>query len=99
MAQDFWTRSLVTWPKEGFDNLYRDDFINTVGWVSRQKLEQLEMGPYQCTLLKRGVTKRRDVEDEDQPILTQAMEYAGAVGTMVLNKLAHIHKKVEASIS
>jgi len=84
LAQDFQTCSSVTWPKEGFDDLYQDDFINAVGWVLRQKLKWLETGPYQCALLSRGVTKKRDVKDEDQLVLNQAMEYARAVGTMLL---------------
>ena len=98
MAQDFQTHSSATWPKEGFEDLFRDDFVNAVGWVSRRKLEWLETEPYRCTLLKRGVSKRRDIEDEDRPILTQAMEYAGAVGTMLMDKLAHVHERVEEGI-
>jgi len=58
MTQDFQAWLSVTWPEEGFEDLYRDDFINAVGQVSRRKLEWLETGPYQCALLKRGVMKR-----------------------------------------
>ena len=51
----------MVWPEEGFDDLFRGNFINAAGQVSRQKLERLKTGPYQRALLKRGVTKRPDV--------------------------------------
>ena len=95
-AQEFQTCLLVVWPEESFENLYWDNFINAVGWVLRRKLQQLNTRPYQHALLMRGVTKRQDAEDEDQLILNQAMEYAGAMGMMALDELAHIHEKVEA---
>jgi len=69
----------VPWPKEGFEDLFRDDFIMAAGQVSRRKLDRIMMGPYQRALLQRGVSKRVDVEDKRIPILHQSMEYAGAV--------------------
>ena len=77
------------WPEEGFEDLFRDDFIMAAGRVSRRKLNRLETGPYQRALLRRGVTKKVDVEDERVPVLQQAMEYAGAVGTMVMDEVAY----------
>jgi len=43
--------------------------------VARRKLDQLETGPYQRALLRRGVTMKIDTEDERIPVLQQAMEY------------------------
>jgi len=83
------------WPEEGFEDLFRDDFIMAAGRVSRRKLNRLETGPYQRALLRRGVTKKVDVEDERVPVLQQAMEYAGAVGTMVMDKVAYVHERTE----
>ena len=54
------------------------------GRVARRKLDWLATGPYQRALLRRGVTTKVDTEDERVPVLQQAMEYAGAVGTMVM---------------
>jgi len=86
------------WPEEGFEDLYRDDFIMAAGRVSRRKLNRLETGPYQRALLRRGVTKKVDVEDERIPVLQQAMEYTGAVGTMVMDELAYVHERTEAGM-
>jgi len=58
----------------------------------------LETGPYQRALLRRGVTKKVDVEDERVPVLQQSMEYAGAVGTMVMDELAYVHERTEAGM-
>ena len=55
-------------------------------------------GPYQRALLHRGVSKRFDVEDERIPVLQQAMEYAGAVGTMLLNEVAYVNGQTESGM-
>jgi len=39
-----------------------------------------------------------DVEDERVPVLQQAMEYTGAVGTMVMDELAYVHERMEAGM-
>jgi len=55
-------------------------------------------GPYQRALLHRGVSKRFDVEDEHISVLQQAMEYAGAVGTMLLNEVAYVNGQTESGM-
>ena len=59
----------------------------------------METGPYQRALLHRGVTTKVDAEDERIPILQQAMEYTGAVGTMVMDELAYVHERTETGLS
>jgi len=58
----------------------------------------LATGPYQRALLRRGVTKKVDMEDERVPVLQQAMEYAGAVGTMVMDELVYVHERTETGM-
>jgi len=53
---------------------------------------------YQRALLRRGVSKRVDVEDERIPVLKQAMEYAGAVGTMVLDEVAYVNGQTASGL-
>jgi len=65
------------------------------GRVSRRKLNRLVTGPYQRALLQRGVSKCVDVEDKRIPVLKQSMEYAGAVGTMLLNEIAYVNGRTE----
>jgi len=52
----------------------------------------METGPYQQALLHRGITTKVDAEDERILILRQAMEYTGAVGTMVMDELSYVHE-------
>jgi len=56
------------------------------GRVGRRKLNRMETGPYQRALLNCGITTKVDAEDERVPVLQQAMEYTGAVGTMVMDE-------------
>jgi len=58
----------------------------------------METGLYQRALLRRGVTTRVDVEDEKNPVLQQAMEYSGAIGTMVMDELAYVHEHTETGL-
>jgi len=66
--------------------------------VARQKLDCMETGPYQWALLHRGITTKVDAEDERVPVLQQAMEYTGAVGTMVMDELAYVHEQTEIGL-
>ena len=68
------------------------------GRVGRQKLNRMETGPYQRALLNRGITTKVDAEDEKVPVLQQAMEYTGAVGTMVMDELAYVHERTETGL-
>ena len=97
-AQDFYERSSKVWPEEGFEDLFRDDFIRASGRVARRKLDRMETGPYQWALLRRGITTKVDVEDERVPVLQQVMEYAGAVGMMVMDELAYVHERTETGL-
>jgi len=88
----------VAWPEEGFEDLFRDDFIMAADRVSRRKLNWITTGPYQRALLQRGVSKRVDPEDERVPVLQQAMEYAGSVGTMLLDEVAYVNGQTESGM-
>jgi len=72
----------VTWPEEGFEDLFQDDFIRANGRVAQRKLDRLNTGPYQRALLCCGITTKVDIEDERVPVLQQVMEYSRAVGTV-----------------
>ena len=66
-----------------------------------QKTLNLPAGYYplcpQC-LLQRGVSKHVDVEDERIPVLKQSMEYAGAVGTMLLDEIIYVNGQTESDM-
>ena len=88
----------MAWPEEGFEDLYRDDFIMAAGRVSRRKLNRITTGPYQRALLRRGVSKRVDPEDKRVPVLQQAMEYAGSVGMMLLDEVTYVNGQTESGM-
>ena len=58
----------------------------------------METGPYQRALLRHGITTKVDVEDKRIPVLQQAMEYTGAMGTMVMDELAYVHERMETGL-
>ena len=68
------------------------------GRVSRRKLNRIVTGPYQRALLRRGVSKRINVEDERIPVLKQAMEYTGAVGMMLLDEVAYVNGQTSSGM-
>jgi len=88
----------VAWPEEGFEDLFRDDFIMAAGRVSRRKLNWITTGPYQRALLRQGVSKRVDAEDERVPVLQQVMEYTGSIGTMLLDEVAYVNGQTESGM-
>jgi len=68
------------------------------GRVSRWKLNRMETGPYQRALLNRGITTKVNAEDKKVPVLQQAMEYTGAVGSMVMDELAFVYERTEMGL-
>ena len=97
-AAEFYERSNMADPDDDFNDLYRDDFIRAAGRVARRKLERLTLHQYQGALLKRGVYKRRSVVEEPKPLLDESMEYAGAVGTMVLDVVSYVDQSLTSRI-
>jgi len=54
--------------------------------------------PFAPSVLSRGVTTKVDAEDEQVPVLQQAMEYSGAIGAMVMDELAYVHERTETGL-
>ena len=72
--------------KDRFPNLYRQDFIHTLSQVVHCKLACHQLDPYQCTAFQCSIVHRNIGEEETDPNLEIAMEYAGVVGVVVFNK-------------
>ena len=62
-----------------------------MGWVSRCKLDQLEIHPYQKQLLCHGVAKCAQEEDASEDLLL-SMEYSGAVGSMLMDEVTETNE-------
>jgi len=87
-SQSFYERSNTNNPQSGFQDLYRSDFINTVGRVSRRKMDRLQdTSPYH-----RGLSKCQE-EEEVKLELVQVMEYAGAISVQALEHTMDVDRR------
>ena len=77
-----------------FDDLWNSDFVLAATRVGRRQLSRLEISPYQEALLGRGVRRRHRGQAPDRG-MEQAMGYAGAVGTMLMDEMAGICGRAE----
>ena len=69
-----------------------------ISWVARHKLAHHHLDPYQRTAFCRGIVRHNTGEEEADPMLELAMEYAGALGTIVFDKSYHLRDLTEAQV-
>ena len=77
-----------------FNDLWNEDFVLVASHVGHCQLSQLEVSPYQEALLVRGVRHRHRGQIPDGQ-MEQAMGYAGAVGTMLMDEMTGICGRAE----
>ena len=98
-AHKFFSRSNTHDPdQDGFPDLYRQDFIHTLSWVAHRKLAHHRLDPYQCAAFQRGIARRNIGEEEADPLLETAMEYAGAVGVVVFDESCRLRDLTEDQV-
>ena len=96
---DFYRRSNMHDPdQDGFEDLYRRDFIHAISHVARRKLTRHHLDPYQCAAFRRGIIRHNTGEEEANPMLELAMEYASALGTIIFNESCRLQDLTEAQI-
>ena len=99
LVMDFYCRSNTHDPdQDRFEDLYRCDFIHAISCVARRKLTCHQLNPYQCTAFCRGIVRHNTGEEEANPTLELAMEYAGALGTIIFNESCRLHDLTEAQV-
>ena len=54
--------------------------------MARHKLSRHQLDPYQCAAFQHGIVHRNVGEEEVDPVLEMAMEYAGALGTIIFDE-------------
>ena len=91
-------RSNMATPIEGFGDLHHRDFVAIAGRVSRCKLDRLVLRPYQRAVLRRGINRRSEYDEVKSPDVLMEMEYAGSVGTMVIDELAEVNERVSGAV-
>ena len=98
-AHEFFSRSNTHDPdQDGFPDLYRQDFIHALSHVVWRKLAHHQLDPYQRAAFQHGIVCRNISEEEADPNLEIAMEYAGEVGVVVLDESSHLRDLTEAQI-
>ena len=96
---DFYRRSNTHDPdQDRFEDLYRRDFIHAISQVARRKLACHHLDPYQHAVFRRGIIRHNTGEEEADPTLELAMEYAGALGTIIFDESCCLHDLTEAQV-
>ena len=96
---DFYCRSNTHDPdQDGFEDLYRHDFIHAISHVARCKLSRHHLNPYQRAAFRRGIVRYNTGEEERDPTLKLAMEYAGALGTIVFDESCCLRDLTERQV-
>ena len=96
---DFHHRSNTHDPdQDGFEDLYRRDFIHAISRVARCKLARHHLDPYQRAAFHHGIVCYNTGEEERDPTLELAMEYAGMLSTIVFDELCHLRNLTEDQV-
>ena len=96
---DFYRHSNTHDPdQDGFEDLYRRDFIHAISHMACRKLARHHLDPYQRAVFCRGIVRYNTGEEEANPMLELAMEYAGALGTIIFDESCRLHDLTEAQV-
>ena len=98
-AHDFYRRSNTHDPdQDGFHDLYHRDFIHALSQVAWHKLSCHQLDPYQQAAFQCSIVQRNVDEEEADPVLETAMEYTGALGTIIFDKSCHLWDLTKAQV-
>ena len=94
---DFYRRSNThDLDQDGFEDLYRQDSIYVISHMACHKLSRHRLDPYQRAVFRHGIVCHNAGEEEANPTLELAMEYAGALGTIIFNESCCLHDLTKA---
>ena len=98
-AHEFYHHSNTHNPDEdGFEDLYRWDFIHAISQVVHRKLAHHRLDPYQCATFCHSIVRHNTGEEEADPTLELAMEYTGALGTIIFDESCRLCDLTEAQV-
>ena len=96
---DFYRRSNTHDPdQDGFEDLYCRDFIHAISCVAHRKLARHHLDPYQRAAFRCGIVRHNTGDEEVNPMLELAMEYAGALGTIIFDESCCLCDLTEAQV-
>ena len=98
-AHNFYCHSNTHNPdQDGFHNLYHWNFIHALSWVVWHKLSCHQLDLYQRAAFQCGIVHHNVGEEEADPVLETAMEYAGALGTIIFDESCCLCDLTEAQV-
>ena len=84
--------------EDRFKDLYRWDFIHAISRVACRKLAHHCLDPYQRAAFRCSIIRHNMGEKEADPMLELAMEYAGALGTIIFDESCCLCDLMEAQV-
>ena len=84
--------------EDGFKDLYCHDFIHTISRMACHKLARHCLNPYQHAAFHHSIVCHNMGEEEANPTLELAMEYARALGTIIFNDSCCLCNLTEAQV-
>ena len=84
--------------QDGFEDLYWRDFIHAISQVARRKLARHHLNPYQHAAFCRGIVRYNTGKEETDPTLELAMEYVGALSTIVFDESCQLCDLTERQV-
>ena len=94
--EDVYLRSNMSNPgPDEFQNLGLNDFLVAQRRVARQKLEHLQLTPYQGSLFSRGVQPHWEQREPYNTVLEASLGYAASCGVVVMDEVVDLNKRVD----
>ena len=84
--------------QDRFEDLYCADFIHAISCVAYRKLACHRLDPYQRAAFCCGIVCHNTGKEEVNSTLELAMEYAGALGTIIFDESCHLRDLTEVQI-
>ena len=94
--EDVYLHSNTSSPgSDEFQDLGLNDFLVAQRRVARQKLERLQLTPYQGSLFSRGVQPHWEQRELYNVVLEASIGYAASCGVVVMDDVADLNKRVD----
>ena len=81
-----------------FQDLGLNDFLVAQRQVARQKLEHLQLTPYQGSLLSRGVQPQWEQREPYNMVLEACLGYAALCSVVVMDEVADLNERVDVEM-
>ena len=96
MAQALFEQGRAEGEDNTFNDVFKKDLITATGMKACRKMRKMRIDPYPDTIIRRGLHKKELKEDMD-PILEDAMMYTAGVGMELMEGLAMVQDAVDRS--